>query len=266
MRYFLSFLFSLPFLPTHAQTVTERDFKKHFDAHHISGSFLLYDLKADRYVAYDAARCRKGFLPASTFKIPNTIIGLDTGVLPDTNYVFKWDGKPKWLKAWETDLNLAQAMRVSCVPCYQEVARKVGVERYKTWLTKMNYEHMDVGVANVDSFWLEGRSHISQFEQIAFLKRLFLNQLPVSRRSMDLTKALILLKSTPDYTLRGKTGLSNAAQNRAHYNGWIVGWLERGGNAYLFALNAEHIGTDNSRFIPARRAITEAILREMGLM
>ncbi len=263
---FLPTLLLLGSLPALAQSVTERDFGKHFAAHGIRGSFLLYDLKANRYTAYDDARCRQGFIPASTFKIPNTIIGLDTGVLPDTNYVFKWDGKPKWLKAWETDLTLAQAMRVSCVHCYQEVARKVGAERYNTWLAKMNYGHMDVGVANVDSFWLEGRSRISQFEQIDFLKRLFLNQLPVSRRSMDLTKAIILLKATPEYTLRGKTGLSNTAQNRVHYNGWLVGWLERGNNTYFYALNADYDGKDSSPFVPARRAITEAILREMGLM
>lgn len=266
MRLLLASLLLFSALQAFAQPVTERNFKKHFDAHGIRGSFLLYDLKANRYTAYDPARCREGFMPASTFKIPNTIIGLDTGVLPDTNYVFKWDGKPKWLKAWETDLTLAQAMRVSCVPCYQEVARKVGVERYKKWLAKMNYGRMDVGVANVDSFWLEGRSRISQFEQVDFLKRLFLNQLPVSRRSMDLTKAIILLKTTPAYTLRGKTGLSNAAPNRTHYNGWLVGWLEQGGNTYFYALNAEFDGKDTSGFIPARRTITEAIFREMGLM
>jgi len=266
MRLLLPIFLSLAFLPTTAQKITERDFKKYFDAQGISGSFLLYDLKADRYVGYNAARSREGFIPASTFKIPNTIIGLETGVLPDTNYVFQWDGKPKWIKAWEADLTLSQAMRVSCVWCYQEVARQVGAKRYQQWLAKLKYGAMDVGVANVDSFWLVGHSRISPLQEVDFLKRLYLDQLPVSQRSMSLTKNLILLHQTPEYTLRGKTGLSNSDAINRRYNGWFVGWLERGGNAYIFALNADYEGEGSSRFIPVRRAITEAILREMGLM
>ena len=266
MRFLPVFALLLAGFQSLAQAITERDFKKHFDVHGVRGSFLLYDLKADTFIAYDPARCREGFLPASTFKIPNTLIGLETGLLSDTNYVFKWDGKPRWLNEWEADLTLSQAMRFSCLPCYQQLARQVGAVRYQQWLVKLNYGKMDVGVANVDSFWVAGRSRITQFQQVEFLKRLYLGQLPVSQRSMDLTKAIILLKKAPEYTLRGKTGMSNSDAVNRRYNGWFVGWLERGGNAYVFALNADYEGPGSSGFVPVRRAIAEAILREMGLM
>src|SRR5919112_46255 len=58
-----------------------------------AGAFVLYDLRKNRYLRYNEARCRERFTPFSTFKIPNSLIGLDTGVIPDAEYVIKWDAK-----------------------------------------------------------------------------------------------------------------------------------------------------------------------------
>ncbi|MBO9639308.1 MAG: class D beta-lactamase [Siphonobacter aquaeclarae] len=260
--------------PVFGQAVTERDFRKYFDARQVTGSFLLLDLKKNQYTAYDAARCRKGFLPASTFKIPNTLIAFETGIIRDTSYVFHWEGK-KWpVEAWNRDMSLPQAIAVSCVPCFQQIARKVGAYRYQTLLGRMQYGHFQVPVDSVEWFWLQGGARISQFEQVDFLKRFYLNQLPVNTRSAQVTKALLLLGQGNGWKLRGKTGWASPTLTGAegwgddpNDYGWFVGWIEQGGDVYVFATQVEAKRPVPDSFGAARRAITEAILRdEFGLM
>ncbi|WP_046246815.1 class D beta-lactamase [Hymenobacter terrenus] len=268
MRLFLLLL--LPFVfagSVPRPSVVERDFGAYFRARQLRGSFLLFDPQANRYTAYNAARCREGFLPASTFKIPNTIIGFETGVIRDTSQVFKWDGVRRTFGTWNRDMTLAEALRVSCVPCYQQVARVVGAKRYQQWLPKLRFGKMVVTAATVDSFWLVGPSRITQFEEIDFLRRLHANELPVSARSQHLTKQLLLLQQTPQYRLYGKTGWTSAGPRRN--NGWFVGWLEQtSGPVYFFALNLEPAPglPADERFTAGRRVITEQILTELGLL
>jgi beta-lactamase class D len=45
----------------------------------VNGTFVLYDATAKAYTGYDQARAEKRFVPASTFKIPNSLIGLSVG-------------------------------------------------------------------------------------------------------------------------------------------------------------------------------------------
>lgn len=247
--------------------VVERNFQSHFEQYGLRGSFLMFDAQANKFTAYDQKRCRQGFLPASTFKIPNTLIGLETGVIRDTSQLIKWDGVKRNMEQWNRDLTLAQALRVSCFPCYQQVARGIGAARYQQWLPKLRFGRMNVTEATVDSFWLTGSSRISQFEQIDFLRRLHDERLPLNVRPQRLTKSLLLLKKTPRYRLYGKTGWSNP--DRLHNNGWFVGWLERAnGQVVYFALNTEpRPGRPaDDRFIKGRRAITEKILADLKLL
>jgi beta-lactamase class D len=249
-----------------SQSITERDFKKHFDAYGLRGSFLVFDVQAKSYTAYDVKRCRQGFLPASTFKIPNTLIGLETGVIKDTSQVMKWDGVKRGFPQWNQDLTLANALRVSCVPCYQQVARGVGTKRYNDWLPKLKFGKMVVTEATVDTFWLTGTSRITQFEQIDFLRRLYADKLPVSVQNQRITKQLLLQKKTPTYQLHGKSGWTS--QDRLHNNGWFVGWVQRtDGRVYFFALNAEPEPGQpaDDKFVSGRRAITEKILAELSI-
>lgn len=263
----LLFLFALLYgLPAPAQRITERDLSRYFDEHDLSGSFLLLNARSGEYTAYNLARCRTGFLPASTFKIPNTLLALETGVLRDTADICRWDGRTRQFPAWNEDMPWARALRVSSVPCYQQLARQIGAARYRQWLPRLRFGTMRVSAATVDSFWLTGSSRITQFEQISFLRRLQQQQLPLSARSQDITKALPVLARGPGWTLRGKTGW---AQRQGQHNGWFVGWLEQGGQAYFFALNAapRSRGTAPPSFVQGRRALTEKLLRaEFGLM
>lgn len=237
------------------------DFKHYFDSSGVTGSIVVYDLNLDKYFYYDSARCNKQFTPASTFKIPNSIIGLETGVIADENFVIKWDGVKRQREEWNHDLDLKTAIKLSAVPYYQELARRVGEDKMKAMVTKLNYGNMDIS-GGVDQFWLNGHLKISQFQQVAFLVKLYKGELPVSKRSMDITKNIILNEDTLGYKLRAKTG-TNDLDNRTL--GWWVGWVEKEGNAYFFATLIEGTGSDDN-FFTARKLITKKVLQELKIL
>ncbi len=239
-------------------TTQRPEWQHFFDSAGVKGCFLLYDTKAAQYHAYNPKRCKTPFLPASTFKIPNSIIGLETGVIKDTDYVIKWDSVKRSRDEWNCDHTLRSAIAVSCVPYYQELARRVGAKRMKSLLDTMHYGNTNIG-DEIDSFWLRGRLRITCFEQIDFLRRFQTETLPVSKRSMGIVKDIMRLDSTDKYVLRAKTGWTDT-----QHVGWFVGWVETRDNTHFFACNIEM--PDKNPKPAARRAIAEHILRSLKIM
>ena len=252
--------------------VTNRpDFTRFFETEKLVGSFLLYDLKKNAYTAYRFDRCQTGFLPASTFKIANTLIGLETGVLQDENTIMQWDGVRRDIIAWNQDHTLRSAFQVSCVPCYRELARKIGLDRMQTFVGKARYGHMDIHTDNLDQFWLTGKSRISQVEEIDFLRRVHSGDVPFSERNRAILKKVMLLTDAPGYKLYGKTGWATTIDGVAVDGskpdvGWFVGYVEKGADVYFFATNVEHPAPVPDTFISGRRRITEKILAELGVI
>lgn len=249
---------------TNAQTPTEErpELGGYFKQHGVTGSFLLYDLKQDKYIAYDSARCGQQFVPASTFKIFNSLVALETGVAPDEHFALKWDGVDRGRPTWNQDQDMATAIKNSTVWFYQEIARRVGEKRMREWVTRDHYGNMDIS-GGIDQFWLKGGMKISQVEQIDFLRRLHDGTLHFSTRSMDIVKRMIILKDTTTYTLRGKTGWEDRDGKNI---GWLVGYLEQNDNVYFYATNVEAPEPAPESFATARRKITEAIFRNLGLL
>ncbi len=242
-------------------TYSTADFKKYFDQYGVQGSFMLYDAKNNKYTYYDSARCYVRYSPASTFKIPNSLIGLETGVIADENFVIPWDSVKRKNENWNKDMDLKTAVKVSCVPYFQELARRVGAGKMQDFLDKFNYGNKDIS-DGIDKFWLTGSLKISQAEQIEFLKKFYNGSLPVSKRSMDIVRSIIILDEKPEFIFRGKTGW---AQSDGIDIGWLVGWVETKGNVYIYATNVES-KPDNQKFNESRRAITEKILKELEIL
>ena len=216
--------------------IIKEEFQEIFDSIQLNGSILIYDLKNDTYYSNDFKWTRTGKLPASTFKIPNSIIALETGVVENDSTLFEWDGQKRYMKRWEKDMIFSEALHLSCVPCYQDIARSVGVKKMKEHLDKMKYGSMKFDSTNLDMFWLEGDSKISQMEQIYFLKRLYLSELPISKRTEIIMKKMLIIEERDEYKLSGKTGWS--VDNDID-NGWFVGYLEVKDELYFFATNVE---------------------------
>lgn len=239
--------------------ITKPEFQSIIDSANVNGAILVYDLQKNRYYSNNFNWSKKGHLPASTFKIANSIIALETGVIENDTTLFKWNGEKRAVKAWEQDLILKDAFQFSCVPCYQEVARKIGVERMNEYLQKLNYGDIEVNSTNIDNFWLEGNSNISQFQQIDFLKRLYQSELPIKTRTEAIIKKLMFIEEMGDFKLMGKTGWSVRNGNN---NGWFVGYIENNGTVYFFASNVEPKETFNMNlFSMIRKDVTNKALQ-----
>ncbi len=241
--------------------IIKPEFQSIIDSADVVGSILFYDYKKDVYYSNNFKWANEGKLPASTFKIVNSIIGLETGVIENDSIIFKWDGKQKGNKNWEQDLNLRDAFHYSCVPCYQDVARKIGEKRMNRYFDKLDYGIMKVDLSTIDTFWLMGGSRISQMQQIDFLKRFYASELPISEKTRKIMEKLMVIEETEQYRLSGKFGLSNP---NGDYNGWFVGYIEGRNDAYFFATNIEPKKEFNfDAFIKKRMDVTLSALNRM---
>ena len=239
------------------------NFQPFFEEYGVQGCFLLYDLNNDLYQIYNSRRCEEGFLPASTFKILNALIALETGVVTDENTVIPWDSIVRTEEAWNRAHTLASAIQYSAVPYFQEVARQIGPERMKEYIDDSDFGRMDITKETIDRFWLWGDSRITPWEQMNFIIHFFNNQLPFSTENIDLVKKMIILKQTDKWIFSGKTGMT--VQDGKNI-GWQVGYHEENGNTWLYVCNVES-GQDNSaKFRESRRGITEKVFKSMGLM
>lgn len=240
--------------------VERPEYERFFAAEGVEGAFVLYDLGADTYVRHDPERAARRFIPASTFKIFNSLVALETGVLADENEIIRWDGVDRGWEMWNRDHSMRSAFPVSAVWFYQEVARRIGEERMREWIARAGYGNGDLG-GGIDTFWLTGDLRISPEEQVIFLRRLYQDQLPFSPRSMRIVREVMYIEGNESYTLRGKTGWGRL--DGANY-GWLVGYVERGDNVYFFATSFEGRGDLDVR--RAQQTITRGILGELGLL
>ncbi len=229
------------------------------------GAFVLFDQQKRQYCRYNPVQCAERFSPASTFKIPNSLVGLETGVIRDQHFVISWDSVKRPIPDWNRDHDLESAIRVSAVWYYQELARRVGYERMMHWIDTLGYGNCDIS-GGIDRFWLGSSLLISANEQVEFLRRLQRDDLPFSQRSMQIVKEILVLEETESYVLRGKTGFS--VNNEGLAAGWFVGYIERRGNISFFAaiIVSRDADRDADRIFQNRKEIALSILRELRLL
>jgi beta-lactamase class D OXA-50 len=225
-----------------------------FQRYELEGTFVLLDASNDEAFVSNRARAEERFIPASTFKIANSLIGLDAGAVKNVDEVLPYGGKPQPFKAWEKDMGLRDAIKVSNVAVYQELARRIGIERMREGVRKLGYGNMEIGHV-VDQFWLRGPLKISAVEQAEFLKRLTSGKVPVKADAIRAVREITLLEKTESYELHGKTGW--LFQQRL---GWWVGWIERDAKVYPFALNIDlKSDADAEKRVPLGRECLKAL-------
>lgn len=241
-------------------STTERaDWGRHFQAAGVEGTMVLMKEGSGRMQVYNPVRARTQYLPASTFKILNSLIALETGVSAGPDTIFPWDGKQHPIAAWNRDLTMREAFAASSVPVYQGIARAVGQERMARYVDAVKYGNADIG-GGLDTFWLEGNLRISAVEQVDFLRRLYEEQLPFSKRSMDMVKDMMAQDKGEGWVIRSKTGWAARTEPNT---GWWVGWLERKGEVWFFACNIDMTTADQAK---ARKAVVLAVLGGEGLL
>ena len=228
----------------------------------VRGTFVLRDVKTGALTTHDAGRAATQFIPASTFKIPNSLIGLETGAVKNVDEVLPYGGKPQPFKAWEHDMPLREATQLSAVPIYQELACRIGLARMQEWVQRLGYGNVEIG-AVVDRFWLVGPLKISALEQTDFLARLVKGELPkISAEHHAAVQEITVLEQGDGYVLHGKTGWVFDTDPQL---GWWVGWVERPGKpAVTFALNIDLPGKEKD--VGKRIPLGKACLRALGVL
>jgi beta-lactamase class D len=228
----------------------------------LTGHVLIYDESKNHSYVYNPAGNEVLYSPASTFKICHSLIALETGVIPNIHTVIPHDGVQRRLPVWNQDHDMQMAFRNSTVWFYQELAHRIGAERMQLWIDSLNYGNRDIS-GNVQEFWLDGTLRINAHQQIDFLKQLYHGQLPLSARSQDLVKEIMVQEQTPAYTLRAKTGWM--IENDTNI-GWYTGWVEKKGKVYYFAHCVQDTLTDNPQFADARVSIVKSILKDLDIL
>lgn len=201
----------------------------------VTGAFVLYDVTQHQLIGHNRERAYTPFIPASTFKVANTLIGLSVGAVKSIDETLPYGGKPQPVKAWKKDMSLREGIALSNVAIYQELARRIGVERMRDSLVTMRYGNAEIGTI-FDRFWLVGPLKISAVEQTEFLASLAEGTLPFPKTQQEVVQECIRLEQQDDWTLYGKTGWENFPNPGV---GWWVGWVKKGGHVYAFALNID---------------------------
>lgn len=245
---------------------TDNSLKKYFEENKVDGCFSLMDNGTGKFTVYNLARWRDSiYLPASTFKIVNSLIGLQTGKISSDSMVIKWDSvvrRPEWNK----DLTMYEAFRVSAVNYYQEVARRIGKDTMEHWLDTLGYaagkrDSVYKIRSAIDSFWLDNSMKISPVEQQGLVKKLYFDQLPFFRTYQEMVKRAMLFENQPNYKLSYKTGWGSL--ENGHSLGWVVGWIEENNHPYFFVLNIES-PDPNFDMKNVRMKMLKDILKQLG--
>lgn len=230
-------------------------------------ALVIYRLEDEKVWASGGARIRERFTPASTSKIPHTLLAYETGAVTGPDEAFEWDGQKRFADSWNEDQTFGDAFQRSTVWIYQIVVPRIGAARLTEGLKSFSYGNADIGgPEQITRYWLEGPLAISATEQVEFISRLARRTLPLSARSYDLAVPVMVLEEGEGWTLYGKTGWKSVEGQMDI--GWFVGWVEQSGGpapgTYVFALNMDMPG--GMEEAPRRRAAVERALREIGAL
>lgn len=244
------------------QAKIDNSLKKYFDSAKLDGCFSMVNNQTGAVTVYNMKLDTQRFLPASTFKIVNSLIGIETGRITDEKMIIKWDGVKRSNDDWNKDLTMAEAFKVSAVPYYQEVARRIGRDTMQRWIDSLHYGNKNIS-GPIDSFWLNNTLKISPDEELGLVKKLYFDKLPFQKRTQQIVRDVMLQEDNTQYKLSYKTGSGyDEGQNSI---GWVVGWVEENRHVYFFTLLLKS-ADKNIDMKTVRLNILKNILHQYGFL
>ncbi|QDG78556.1 class D beta-lactamase [Labrenzia sp. PHM005] len=237
-----------------------------------SVGFYALDLETGKTYRYGEEDIDTRHAPWSTFKIPNYLIALESGVAANAAATRQWDKKKHpplsfWPKIWKRDHTLDSAFKFSVVWYFKDVAADVGTDRYKDYLARFSYGNQTVPAASND-FWLGGDSlTISLREQVGFLFALRKGEIEINAGSLAALENASNLGTQTGYTLHAKTGAGRIASgpSKGTLEGWFVGWVDGPGakdTVFAFYTTAPNYGAIKS----FRQEFSEQALQDIGAL
>jgi beta-lactamase class D len=244
----------------------------------MKGCFLLYNMKEktfDKVIGEE--NCRERFVACSTFKLPLAVMAFDSGVLKDENQTLKWDGRKGFLESHNHDHSAKTWIRDSVVWFSQRLTPQLGKQKIEKYLQDFHYGNEDFSGGLIDA-WLVSPGDkspalkISAYEQVNFMKNLWTDQLPTSKRAMQITRDISFLELSPHgFNLSGKTGSNfydhNTDQDKRVGLGWFISHLEKGDQEYIAVANFSDLTPVDAKKYGGLRAkqIVKDILSDEGL-
>ena len=261
-------LMAIGFAACSPNNVTEdKSLEKYFRDNKVTGSFGMFDNGQGHFTLSNIPQFTDSmYLPASSFKIINSLIGLETGAVQDSSSIIPFDSTRSYREECKGEMNMYNAFRISCPNWYQELADEIGKPAMQKWLDTLGYgqrkERFVIG-DNLDTFWLDNSVKVTGDEQLGLVKKLYFDQLPFSKRSQRIVRNMMLWENNSNYQLAYKTGWGTDENN--NQIGWIIGWIEENKHPYFFALQVK--SPDPKIDMPAVRLnILKGILAEYGFM
>ena len=238
----------------------DNDLKQYFDSRNVEGCFTMLNNSDGEITVYNMSMDTTRYTPASTFKILNSLIALETGVVTDNKMIIKWDSIVRTNPDWNKDMNITEAFKVSSVPFFQEVAKRIGHDTMKNWVDSISYGNKNIE-GKIDSFWLNNKLKISPDEQLGLLKRLYFDQLPFRKSVQFSVREMMVQEDNSLYKLSYKTGWGKDESNNSI--GWLTGWIEENRHVYFFVtlLKSKDPNIDMKKI---RLDITKDILQQYG--
>lgn len=201
---------------------------------------------ADGKVLHQQGDCETRVTPASTFKIPLSLMGFDAGFLKDEQkpeLPYK-KGYPSWVEAWKQPAGPSRWMKYSVLWYSQRIAEALGQERFARYVAEFDYGNRDVsGDPGEDNSllrsWVSSSLRISPLEQAAFVRKLVRRELPVSEHAYAMTDRILESHALPGgWHVQGKTGAAaprkpDGSLDREHFYGWYVGWAAGGDDTLI---------------------------------
>lgn len=229
-----------------------------FDQAQSAGVLVIQRGQQIQVYGNDLSRADTEYVPASTFKMLNALIGLQHGKAT-TNEIFKWDGKKRSFAAWEKDMTLGEAMQASAVPVYQELARRIGLELMQQEVQRIQFGNQQIG-QQVDNFWLVGPLKVTPKQEVQFVSALAREQLAFDPQVQQQVKVMLLLQEQQAYRLYAKSGWGMDVEPQV---GWLTGWVKTPqAEIVAFSLNMQ---MRNGMDPAIRLEILQQALAELGL-
>ncbi|OQY96424.1 MAG: class D beta-lactamase [Sphingobacteriales bacterium UTBCD1] len=241
----------------------DNSLKKYFDENNVTGCFALFNNGSGKFTVYNLLRYRdSSFAPGATFDIVNSLVGLQTGKISNDSMVIKWDGIKRNVEEWNKDLTMHEAFRISAIPYYQEVARRIGKDTMQSWLDTLGYGTKKI-TGSIDTFWLDNTIKIKPDEELGLVKRLYFGQLPFYKYNQEIVKKAMQVESNSNYKISFITG--HYLNDKGNNIGWITGWIEENQHPYFFVLNIQASGLQ-SDISGIRIRLLKDILKHLGFM
>lgn len=248
--------------------LSQADLKKIFKNCHVQGSTTIYDFNKKLWYYTDSSDAFEEMLPASTFKVINLLIALETGIIKDEHDTIKWVGgidtslygyRPEIYK----DMSVKEAFEVSAGWVFIELAKRVGKHRYQYYLNLSKYGNGKLSQKG-DDFWNFGDFAISPQNQVKFLVDIFQEKAHFSKRNLQILKSVMITEKIGSTVIRSKTGWTRV---NGMDIGWWIGYVERRGGVYFFATRlTKDRSIINHRFGQCRKEITKEILRQLKML